>query len=287
MEGLLNIDKPAGLTSHDVVARIRRVAQTRRVGHSGTLDPAATGVLLVCVGRATRLVEYLVGQEKGYIGRITLGQTTSTYDAEGEVILERPVPHLTPVDLESALAPFRGDILQIPPMVSAIKKDGQPLYKLAREGKVVDRPPRPVTIYRLRVLAFESPHIDIEVVCSSGTYIRSIAYDVGEGLGCGGHLSRLRRTHVGPHSLDQATPLDELTPERLVEVLQPADTAVAHLPQLNLSEDETAELTFGRMIERRSDGPQAPLARAYTPSNRFLGIVTQREKMWKPKKMFL
>jgi tRNA pseudouridine55 synthase len=198
LSGVLCVDKPLGMTSHDVVGRTRRVAGLRRVGHAGTLDPLATGVLLLCLGRAARLIEYLVGHDKVYETTVRLGQTTATYDAEGEVLAERPFLHLTLSQIEAALEAFRGDIVQQPPIYSAIKQGGQPLYKLARQGKTeVARPYRPVTIHELTRLSWEPPHLSLRIACSSGTYIRSLGYDLGEALGCGGHLSALRRLAVG------------------------------------------------------------------------------------------
>ncbi len=210
MEGILNIDKPQWLSSHDVVARVRRICGTRRVGHAGTLDPLATGVLLVCVGRATRLSEYLMGQQKVYTATVRLGQTTNTYDAEGEVMAERPFSHITPAAIEQALGLYRGSIEQVPPIYSALKVNGQPMYKLARAGKDVERKPRPVTIYELDLIDWTPPNLELRVVCSTGTYIRSLAYDMGETLGCGGHITVLRRTAVGEFKIADAISLEDL-----------------------------------------------------------------------------
>ncbi len=286
MEGLLVIDKPLGGTSHDVVNRIRRVSGVRRVGHAGTLDPLATGVLLLCVGRATRLVEYLVGHGKMYETTVRLGQTTNTYDAEGEVVQERPFSHISPSQIEQALTQFRGTIQQIPPLYSAIKKDGQPLYKLARKGEVVDVPPREVTIHELTLLGIELPEVQLRVHCSSGTYIRSLGHDLGEALGCGGHLSMLRRTAVGKFTTQQATPLTELTQENVTDYLLPSDTAASHLPRLDLNQVETARLLMGQFIQKSSKAPQAELVRAYGEDGRFVGMVVAEGDQWRPKKMF-
>ena len=283
--GVLNIDKPTGMTSHDVVNRVRRVAETRRVGHAGTLDPLATGVLLVCVGRATRLVEYLVGQQKVYEATIRLGQTTNTYDADGEVIQERPLT-FSPQDLENALSQFRGEIEQVPPMFSAIKQDGQPLYKLARQGKEVARKTRQITIDELSVLAWDAPHSTVRVACSSGTYIRSLAHDLGEVLGCGGHITTLRRIAVGDFGVDTAVSLNDLSPENVTSYLLPPDTAVAHLPRLDLTKQDSDDLLQGKQITSQS--PQLPqtLVRAYNPQAQFIGVVTATDDGWRAKKMF-
>ena len=289
LEGVLNIDKPLGLTSHDVVARVRRHGRLRRVGHAGTLDPLATGVLVVCLGRATRLVEYLVGQPKTYETVVRLGETTNTYDAEGEVTAVLPVPTgLTTAVLEPILDRFRGHIQQIPPMYSAIKKDGQPLYKMARRGESIEIPPRPVTIYDLTLVAWEPPHLSLRVTCSAGTYIRSLGHDIGQALGCGGHLVQLRRTAVGALTTATAVALDDLTPENIASYLQPPDTAVSHLPRLNLSTPETQDLYQGRHIAHQTNHPAAELVRAYDAHGRFAGIVVAHggQTQWRPHKMF-
>lgn len=284
--GVLNIDKLQSMTSHDVVSRIRRVSNMRRVGHAGTLDPLATGVLLLCVGRATRLVEYLMGQPKQYITTVRLGQTTDSYDAEGDVVTERPYTHVTTTHIAAALEPFRGTIQQQPPMYSAIKKDGQPLYKLARQGKEVERPSRSVHIYSLEMTAWEPPHLSLSVTCSSGTYIRSLAHDLGESLGCGGHVTALRRTAVGDFTLATAIPLDALTPDNWLDYLLPSETAVAHLPRLNIAQQSAQKLQMGQQIMRTADHPAAPLVRIYTPDDQFIGLAVGTDESWQPHKIF-
>ncbi len=287
IEGVLNIDKPTGMTSHDVVNRIRRLAGIRRVGHAGTLDPLATGALLLCVGRATRLVEYLVGQRKVYEATVRLGQATNTYDAEGTVAAERPFAHITPEQFQQTLAQFRGPIQQRPPIYSAIKQNGQPLYKLARQGIKVTVPPRAVTIYQLELLDWALPDVRLRIVCSSGTYIRSLAHDVGQALGCGGHITALRRTAVGDFNVDTAVPLPDLTTENWREHLMAADTAVAHLPRLDLTTTETEQLQNGQRPPRPPDQPPAPLTRAYNPADQFVGVVIVNETYLQARKMFL
>lgn len=287
MEGILNIDKPQGMTSHDVVGRVRRVAGLRRVGHTGTLDPMATGVLVVCLGRATRLVEYVVGRPKTYWGVVRLGQTTDSYDADGEILTEAAVPDLSSAQLEPLLDQFRGDILQVPPMVSAIKKDGKRLYELARQGKTVERPPRPVTIYQLDCLSVDGPEITLRIQCSAGTYIRSIAHDLGQLLGCGGHLVSLRRERVGKFDLESAVPLDELAPENIASNLRPMDWAVDHLPKIEVSANAERDLLNGKLVSRKDDAPQDDLVRVYNPSGRFVGLVSPYQGFWKAKKMYM
>lgn len=287
IEGVLNIDKESGMSSHDVVNRVRRACQTRRVGHAGTLDPLATGVLLVCVGRATRLVEYLVGQTKVYEGTVRLGEATNTYDAEGEIVAKRPLPtNLTPSTLHTSLDPFRGEILQKPPMYSAIKKDGQPLYKLARQGKTVDIPARQVTIYALDVLQVALPDVQVRITCSSGTYIRSLAHDWGQALGCGGHLVQLQRTHIGEFAVTDSLKLADLSLETAQKAVFPSDMAVQHLPKIDLTEWEVGEVSNGRRIPILTHHPQTELVRVYGTDGRFLGLLIKKEAEWQPKKMF-
>lgn len=286
LEGVLNIDKPLGITSHDVVGQIRRISGNRRVGHAGTLDPLATGVILLCVGRPTRLVEYLMGLPKRYVATIRLGQATDTYDAEGAIVSEKAV-EVSQADIEQALVPFQGRILQRAPVYSAIKRGGQPLYKLARQGKEVEPPVREVTISELQLQQWQSPYLRLAVACSSGTYIRSLAHDLGQELGCGGHISALRRTAVGEFSVDQAVTLEALQDNAWPAALLPPDRAVQHLPAIELSPEEAQRIQLGQQIACRDDHPDAPLVRVYEPGGRFLGIVTSREEYWQPHKIFL
>ncbi len=210
IDGLLVIDKPAGLTSHDVVQRVRRWAKQRRVGHLGTLDPLATGVLPLALGEATKLSRLLTLGEKGYRGSIRFGIATATYDREGEVTGRSDGPWPDRETLDKALERFRGEILQTPPRYSAVKRGGEAAYRLARRGVAVELDPRPVTFHRLELVAYDPPDLEIEVSCSAGTYLRSLAHDLGAELGTFGHLSSLVRTKSGPFTLEQATPLDEL-----------------------------------------------------------------------------
>jgi tRNA pseudouridine55 synthase len=287
VEGVLIIDKPAGITSHDVVNWVRRVSGLRRVGHAGTLDPLATGVLLLCLGRATRLVEYLVGQPKTYETAVRLGQITDTYDADGVVVAERPIPPLSAADIEGALARFRGSIQQVVPLYAAIKQGGQPLYRLARQGLDVTPPVREVTIYELTLLEWASPLLRLRVVCSAGAYIRSLAHDLGERLGCGGHVQALRRTAVGRFTVDAAVPLADLTTENLPAHLLPSDTAVVHLPRLDLSTLAATRLQQGQPVERDDAQPDASLVRVYNAAGHFIGVATARDTTWQAHKIFL
>ncbi|NNC87265.1 MAG: tRNA pseudouridine(55) synthase TruB [Akkermansiaceae bacterium] len=208
--GVLVVDKASGMTSHDVVAIARRQLGIKKIGHCGTLDPMATGLLMLVVGRATKIQDLLMAEDKEYVGTITLGSVTSTQDKEGEVLEEQPVPDLSREEIEAAFEKFTGDFEQIPPMVSAIKKDGVPLYKLARKGKEVKRDPRPVYVTSHEITRVELPEVDFKVDCSKGFYVRTYAHDIGAALGCGGHLSALRRNRSGKFTLDRAITVPEL-----------------------------------------------------------------------------
>jgi tRNA pseudouridine55 synthase len=209
-DGVLLVDKPPRLTSHDVVDRIRRHFGFNKVGHCGTLDPAATGLLVIVLERATKLQDKLMADDKTYEGTLRLGVATDSQDADGEIVAEKPVPPLVAADIEAIFQKFTGDIQQIPPMVSAKKIGGVPLYKMARKGKTIEREPRTVHIYSFKLLNFESPRADFRVTCTKGTYVRTLCHDIGEQLGCGGHLAALRRTRSGNLDIADAKPLDEL-----------------------------------------------------------------------------
>jgi tRNA pseudouridine55 synthase len=223
VNGLLLIDKPAGMTSHDVVDWVRRRFRMRRVGHGGTLDPAATGLLILLLGQATRHARFLLNADKTYRSTLRLGENTDTQDGEGRLLERRTVPALTREEIERACGRFRGVIEQEIPAYSAVRVQGKRFYDLARAGKAVPRRMRRVTIRELSILAVSLPEVDLRVVCSSGTYVRTLCADLGAALGCGGHLSRLSRTQVGPFRLEDAVPLDEVGPahvvsaERLIE----------------------------------------------------------------------
>ena len=297
MHGFLNIDKPAGMTSHDVVAQIRRAARQKRVGHAGTLDPAATGVLVVALGNATRLIEYVQdATSKRYLALCALGATTTTDDAEGEVLATAAVPPLDRAAIEQALEPFRGEIMQVPPMYSALHHQGRRLHELAREGIVVERAARPVTIERLELLDWASPLLTLDIMCSKGTYIRSLARDLGESLGCGAHLQALRRTAVGTFEIKDAVPLDRVTgwqgdmvttqaldrntltpsPAQLVTLsarLLPPEIAVADWPAVILSADEARQVRNGLAIAL--SGTDADRVRAHGPEGELLALLVR------------
>ena len=229
MEGILLVDKPRDHTSHDVVARLRGKLKMKRIGHAGTLDPMATGLLVILVGKATKVSQYLVGLDKEYEGTIELGKVTDTQDADGEVMETRPVPDLTDADVLTAVKTFLGDQYQMPPMYSAIKIAGVPLYKSARKGEEIEREPRFIRVMSWEVLRFASPQIDFRLTCTKGTYVRTLAHDLGAKLGCGAHLSALRRTATDKFKVGQALPLEQIQSLTLPEIEQrliPAREAV-------------------------------------------------------------
>jgi len=228
-EGVLLVDKPSGLTSHDVVSRLRRLFDMKRIGHAGTLDPNATGLLLLLVGRATKVSQYLMSLDKEYHGTVRLGRSTDSQDVDGEVVEERTVPELDGATVRAAMAEFLGDQYQMPPMFSAKKVEGQKLYKLARKGETVEREPRVIHVSRFELTRLEGEELDFIVRSSKGAYIRTLAHDLGERLGCGGHLAALRRIAVGDFKVEQAVTLEaleQLTPTRLRRRLMPVYRAV-------------------------------------------------------------
>lgn len=279
LDGILAVDKPAGWTSHDVVAKVRGIVRQRRIGHTGTLDPMATGLVVLCLGQATRLVEYMTGHEKRYTGEITLGVTTTTDDAEGEVIGSRAIPELSPERLEAALAAFRGPIRQRPPAFSALKIEGRRAYDLARKGEAPELQPRPVVIQRFEARQVTACLLEIEVDCSAGTYVRSLARDLGEALGCGGHLSALRRTHVGSLNVEEAVTLERLQEATaagaLDELLLPIDEGVASMDAAILSSDGAAVLSHGGLwMGGESLVRPSECARIYDVQGEFTAVAS-------------
>ncbi len=290
MDGILVVEKPAGMTSHDVVARVRKLARQRKIGHAGTLDPLATGVLVLGLGKATRLLEYLTGQEKRYHAAVMLGQTTTTYDAEGEVVETYSGEWPARETVEAVLAQFRGEIEQRPPLFSAIKQKGERLYEKARRGETVDVPPRRVIIHELHLLRYEPPLLELDVRCSKGTYIRSLAHDVGAALGTGAFLAALRRTASGPFTIEQAHTLTEIEEAarkgQLANLLLPLGAGLETLPAIRLSAEEAQRLAHGQFIPAHTplEGP----VRALLGTN-LAAIVRYdaQRKAWRPVKVFL
>lgn len=245
MNGFLVVDKPQGVTSFDVVRTVRRALKVRRVGHCGTLDPMATGVLPIAIGEATRLVEFVMDGEKVYRGTLKLGETTDTQDAEGTILSCSPIDGIDRVQIEGAIATLIGPIQQLPPMYSALKRDGVPLYELARKGVEVERALRSIEIYRFELCSVDLPFVTFEVTCSKGTYVRTLAHDLGARLGCGAHLTALRRLKSGAFSEGEAIPLDRLRCEPEIVQLLPVSAALAALPVLALSADALLRLKNG------------------------------------------
>jgi tRNA pseudouridine55 synthase len=318
LDGFLVVDKPPGWTSHDVVAKLRRAAGGRRrgdgpaalrVGHAGTLDPMATGVLVVCLGAATRLSEWASADDKRYLAEVRLGVETDSYDADGAVVAERPVA-VTPEQVEAALAGLRGAIDQVPPAHSAIKVGGQRLYDLARRGRAVDAPSRRVTIHELTLLGLDGDRARLSVHCSKGTYVRSLAHDLGRRLGCGAHLSQLRRTASGAFSLADAHELEAavaaLEAGRGEPLLLPLERGVAAFERLDVDEAEALRLRRGQAIDRGAapsatptgaggstlrQGEEGPAAsrrgRAHAADGRLVAIVEARDGRWWPTRVMV
>ncbi|MFF6808088.1 tRNA pseudouridine(55) synthase TruB [Streptomyces sp. NPDC012616] len=283
-DGLVIVDKPSGFTSHDVVAKMRGIAKTRRVGHAGTLDPMATGVLVLGVEKATKLLGHLALTEKEYLGTIRLGQTTLTDDAEGEITGSTDASKVTRDAIDAGIAKLSGDIMQVPSKVSAIKINGVRSYKRARDGEDFDIPARPVTVsafsvYDVRDAVAEdgTPVTDlvVSVVCSSGTYIRALARDLGADLGVGGHLTALRRTRVGPYKLDAAKTLDQLQQE--LSVLPIADAADAAFPRWNVDARRARLLLNGVRLEMPDEYAGAGAVAVFDPEGRFLALVEEQK----------
>jgi len=295
VDGIFSINKSAGMTSHDVVARVRRLAKQKRVGHAGTLDPAATGVLPVCLGQATRVAEYLSESGKAYRATIRFGVVTDTYDSEGRIVREAPVGGLTQEQIAAALPGFLGEIEQVPPIYSAIKRGGQRLYALARAGEEVEAEPRPVRIDALDIVSWNSPDLTLDVECGKGTYMRSLAFDLGERLGPGAHLATLVRTRSGPFMLANSITLDELeqalTDGAWSEHFFAADEALLSWRAAIIGAESETALRNGQLLRFPASHPdsRAPgdLLRAYSADGRFLGVLLWDEAgaAWQPHKV--
>jgi len=286
--GILNIDKPQGPTSHDLVVKVRQASGIRRVGHAGTLDPMATGVLLVCFGQGTRVTEYLMESPKVYRAQVRLGMTTDTGDAEGRVISHSDPRGITLQGIEGTLASSQGRIQQVPPTYSALKKEGVPLYRLARQGVAFEPTPREVEIFGLEVLDWAPPFLDIEVTCSPGTYIRALARDLGEKLGCGAHLSSLTRLACGRFTLEEAATLQEV--EEAFHggfwglLAHPIDEAFLQFEALILDGEEEKRVRHGQSIP--GEAAKTPYLRAYSISGEFVALLAFEEGLWRPEKVF-
>ncbi len=246
MDGIVNIWKPSGMTSHDVVARVRRAVKTRRVGHTGTLDPMAEGVLPICIGKATHAVDYVVATRKTYYCTMRLGQETDTEDSTGTVICEKPIS-CTEADIKRTLSDFEGDKTQIPPMYSAVHHNGQRLYQLARQGISVERKPRHVTFYKIEYEETKGTDVRFLVECSKGAYIRTLCYDIGKALGCGAHMTALTRTKCGRFTAENAVPLTDFEENPSLYIL-PTETVFSHLPRVVTNDETEKRIRNGAVI---------------------------------------
>ena len=295
IDGILNIDKPYGITSMDVVRRLKRASGQRRVGHGGTLDPIATGVIPVCFGQATRLMENVVGSSKTYLATVELGAATDTYDALGDVTERGDTSGVTPGDVEGAVATFAGEIQQVPPMYSALKRDGKRLYDLARAGVEVEREPRSVVVHDIALKDWAHPVATVQVDCGKGFYMRSLAHDLGQALGCGGHMKTLARLRCGVFTVSGALSLDEAE-ERFAdgswrEVIHSPDAVLGEMRALIVSSRLEEMIRNGRAFTEGGASSQAQpgeRCRVYTTDGRFLAIVAfdAELRQWRPEKVF-
>lgn len=285
MNGILNINKPAGITSHDVVSRVRKVAGMKKVGHTGTLDPFATGVLIVCLGKSTKIIRFLK-EDKEYIGEIKLGVRTDTYDVDGNIVESCDISGVTSDKIREEAKKFIGEIEQTPPIYSAIKVNGKKMYELARAGQKVDVKKRSVTIYHLEILDIDLPFVTIKVGCSAGTYIRSIANDLGENLGCGGYLNALVRTQVGDFHVENSVDLQELNSDNIKERLLNPNDFLMHLPFITMNANETEIIKRGGFLENRWN-VHGEWIRLLNSDNILIAIGEPRDDMIKPTRLLV
>ena len=279
IHGVFLLDKPQGMSSNDIMQKVKRIFQANKAGHTGALDPLATGMLPICLGEATKFSQFLLDADKRYLVTAKLGERTDTSDAEGQIVETRDVNVKTP-EILTALEQFRGNILQVPTMFSALKHNGKPLYEYARQGITVEREARPITIFELNFIEYNAPYLTLEVHCSKGTYIRTLVDDLGETLGCGAHVTMLRRTAVADyptekmldwHALQSLAEQQDLS--SLDALLLPMDTAVAKLPALTLNESQTQGIGFGQRIKFDNPNRLQGQVRLFSHENRFLGVA--------------
>ena len=279
VHGVFLLDKPKGMSSNDIMQKVKRLFRANKAGHTGALDPLATGMLPICLGEATKFSQFLLDSDKRYFVTAKLGERTDTSDAEGQVVETREV-NVLEADILAALLQFRGDILQVPTMFSALKHNGKPLYEYARQGITVEREARPITIFELKFVEYQAPYLSLEVHCSKGTYIRTLVDDLGEVLGCGAHVSVLRRLAVGDYPVEEMMPIEELQllaesfpQQELDRLLLPMDTAVASLPQINLDESQTKAVKFGQRVKFENGEQVYGLVRLFSNTQQFLGVA--------------
>lgn len=279
IDGIFLLDKPQGVSSNDIMQKVKRLFNANKAGHTGALDPLATGMLPICLGEATKFSQFLLDADKRYLVTAKLGERTDTSDADGQIVQVREVEVETSQIL-TALEDFRGDILQVPTMFSALKHQGKPLYEYARQGIVVDREARPITIFELKFIDYQAPNLTLEVHCSKGTYIRTLMDDLGEKLGCGAHVTMLRRLAVAQYPAEKMMTFADLQnlaesslPAELDRHLLPMDTAVANLPELHLDEQQTKAVGFGQRVKFANPTQLQGQVRLFSAQNRFLGVA--------------
>ena len=277
INGIVNVYKEKGYTSHDVVAKLRGILKQKKIGHTGTLDPEAEGVLPVCLGKGTRLCDMLTDERKTYVAGLYLGITTDTQDMTGKVLEEKSVENITPEQAEEVIHSFLGDQMQVPPMYSALKVNGKKLYELAREGKEVERKARPVTFYQLRIREMELPRVQIEVSCSKGTYIRTLCHDIGQKLGCGGCMETLKRTRVGRFDIADSMTLDQIAASEDRSFVHSVEEMFQNLPAVTVPEKLDKALYNGNFFRYKQDLQDQEQVRVYSSKNEFIGIY-QYEK---------
>lgn len=291
MDGVINIYKNKGMTSFDVVRIVRKISKIKKVGHTGTLDPAATGVLPVCLGKATKIIDYIMDQEKSYFVEFKLGVITTTYDLEGEVIKEADISNLSENQVMSAIESFKGEYMQIPPMYSALKKDGVRLYDLARQGIEIEREGRKVSIIDIKDIKIKIPYISMEVTCSKGTYIRSLCYDIGNVLGVGATVTELSRTKTASFSAKDSINIDELTEENIIQNLISMEQALSRFPKMNVTEPFSKLLINGvKVADKRlteEDLVINQLYRVYDQNSNFIGLGKKDKQGFKIEKLLI
>ncbi|MDG2953342.1 tRNA pseudouridine(55) synthase TruB [Bisgaard Taxon 10/6] len=292
VHGVFLLDKPQGLSSNDVMQKVKRLFQANKAGHTGALDPLATGMLPICLGEATKFSQFLLDADKRYVVTAKLGERTDTSDAEGRIVASRPI-NVKTAEILTALSAFRGDLMQVPTMFSALKHQGKPLYEYARAGVTVERQARPITIFELKFIEYNAPFLTLEVHCSKGTYIRTLIDDLGERLGCGAHVSMLRRTAVSDYPSDKMLSLEALQQlaeagdlRRLDALLLPPDSAVSKLPSLFLTERQTQAVGFGQRVRFDNAEKIYGQVRLFSAENLFLGVAEiHRDNVIRPARM--
>ncbi len=291
INGVVLLDKDTGLSSNAALQKVKRLFNANKAGHTGALDPLASGILPICLGQATKVAGFLLADDKRYFVRGKLGETTDTLDCEGEIIQRQPFEHLQEREIEACAQSFVGDILQVPPMYSALKKDGQPLYKLARQGIEIERPARPVSIHEIKYLGYEQGVLTLEVSCSKGTYIRTLIEDIGNKLGCGAHVIELRRTGFAAFDITQSIKFSQLESlqsddyQMLDGKILPSEDMLPNFPSIYLDSQQSTDIGFGRQIKVENDGDN--LVKIFNQQSVFLGMGQIENKHLQPKRLFV